>query len=343
MDALALTDRDGVYGAVRFVKACQAADIRPILGVDLAIEPTGLVPVPTVRPPAGGRAARAQPARGGSYLDHDRVHPRVTLLAGSKAGWAALCRLVSATHLRGERGVPVATRDLVADQLAGLGSGTDLLLMLGPVLRARLGCGAAPRRPGAGGPARLVRRDRPQQPGRRGDVPPPRRRRARFEPACRPDGGRCRRPRLPARPDQRGPLRRPGSRPRGRRTRRVPPPGPARPAPRRPRERRGVLEDRQGDGRHRRRDLPGRRPRRPGRRSGCSRAPATSPTGARSTPAPTSASGWRTCPSSRCGQGDGHLRGCAAAAALRRGDRAALRLRRRPGGGAEAARRRAAR
>lgn len=37
MDALALTDRDGVYGAVRFANACRAAGIRPILGVDLAV------------------------------------------------------------------------------------------------------------------------------------------------------------------------------------------------------------------------------------------------------------------------------------------------------------------
>ena len=37
MDALALTDRDGTYGAVRFVKAATAAGIRPILGVDLAM------------------------------------------------------------------------------------------------------------------------------------------------------------------------------------------------------------------------------------------------------------------------------------------------------------------
>ena len=36
MEALALTDRDGLYGAVRFVKACTRAGIRPILGADLA-------------------------------------------------------------------------------------------------------------------------------------------------------------------------------------------------------------------------------------------------------------------------------------------------------------------
>ena len=45
MDALALTDRDGLYGAVRFAKACLAAGVRPILGVDLAIEPSA--PRPT--------------------------------------------------------------------------------------------------------------------------------------------------------------------------------------------------------------------------------------------------------------------------------------------------------
>src|SRR6476469_967043 len=126
MDALALTDRDGVYGAVRFAKACMAAGIRPILGVDLAVEPRVVTARPdrrdhSTRPKVG----RASPARGGGYLDHDRAFPRVTLLAGSKTGWAALCRLVSATHLRGERGVPVTTRDLVADHLAGLDSGAD--------------------------------------------------------------------------------------------------------------------------------------------------------------------------------------------------------------------------
>src|SRR6478736_10508 len=36
---LALTDRDGLYGAVRFVQAATAAGIAPVLGVDLAIGP----------------------------------------------------------------------------------------------------------------------------------------------------------------------------------------------------------------------------------------------------------------------------------------------------------------
>ena len=37
---------------------------------------------------------------------------------GGRAGWAAICRLVSAVHLAGERGRPVATLDLLAPWLA---------------------------------------------------------------------------------------------------------------------------------------------------------------------------------------------------------------------------------
>ncbi len=42
MTSLALTDRDGLYGAVKFAQACTGAGISPILGVDLAVEATGL-------------------------------------------------------------------------------------------------------------------------------------------------------------------------------------------------------------------------------------------------------------------------------------------------------------
>src|SRR6185312_11341458 len=39
MGALALTDRDGLYGAVKFALACRSAGVRPIFGVDLAVAP----------------------------------------------------------------------------------------------------------------------------------------------------------------------------------------------------------------------------------------------------------------------------------------------------------------
>ena len=43
--ALALTDRDGLYDAVRFATACGRAGVAPVLGVDLAVEalPLGAV------------------------------------------------------------------------------------------------------------------------------------------------------------------------------------------------------------------------------------------------------------------------------------------------------------
>ena len=133
MDTLALTDRDGVYGAVRFAKACLRAGIRPVLGVDLAVEPWD---TPSdVRSGTPGRAAgamappptaRRTPARGGAYRDAGL--PRLTLLAGNRAGWGALCRLISATHLRGERGEPITTPELIGAHL----SGGDVVMMLGP-------------------------------------------------------------------------------------------------------------------------------------------------------------------------------------------------------------------
>jgi error-prone DNA polymerase len=137
MDTLALTDRDGVYGAVRFAKACLQGGVRPVLGVDLAVAPTGALPEPAAGDPARGPvrgpgsrgrgAAPRTPVRGGSF--RDARLPRVTFLAGSKQGWAALCRLVSATHLAGERGTPVTSLDLVAEHL---GDGSDVLVLLGP-------------------------------------------------------------------------------------------------------------------------------------------------------------------------------------------------------------------
>ncbi len=69
MDALALTDRDGLYGAVKFALACRPAGIRPMFGVDLAVAPLALDPSLPPGParsggsgPAG-RPGRAAPAR----------------------------------------------------------------------------------------------------------------------------------------------------------------------------------------------------------------------------------------------------------------------------------------
>ena len=38
MPALAVTDHEGLYGAVRFYQACKAAGVKPIVGVELTVE-----------------------------------------------------------------------------------------------------------------------------------------------------------------------------------------------------------------------------------------------------------------------------------------------------------------
>ena len=100
MDTLALTDRDGLYGAVRFAKACLRAGIAPVVGADLAV----------ANDPR-------RPERGST---------RAVVLAESRAGWGSLCRLVSATHARGDRGSPVTTRALVGEHR------DEAVVVLGP-------------------------------------------------------------------------------------------------------------------------------------------------------------------------------------------------------------------
>ena len=70
MPALALTDRDGLYGAFKHAVACGAAGLAPILGADLALAAAGGGSHGARRHrglglavPAGQRRARARRAR----------------------------------------------------------------------------------------------------------------------------------------------------------------------------------------------------------------------------------------------------------------------------------------
>ena len=162
--ALALTDRDGLYGAIRFVQACDEAGIAPVLGVDLAVTsppPPGSLRAPGSsgsgssgspgrsgapgraqapgRPPTASRPrGRTHPVRGG--VDVDPRHPRVTVLARGQAGgaapgagWGRLCRLVTSTHLSGERGAAVSSAALLAEHATDPRTGDlALTVLLGP-------------------------------------------------------------------------------------------------------------------------------------------------------------------------------------------------------------------
>ncbi|MFB7916265.1 DNA polymerase III subunit alpha [Streptomyces sp. NPDC056061] len=133
MDALALTDRDTLAGAVRFAKACERSGVRPVFGVDLAVgAAAGSGAAEDTR--GGGLTHRLRaPVRGGAFVDESA--PRVTFLARDGArGWAELCRLVTAAHAgtgpahagaaRAGTGQPLVDRSAL--------SGEGLVVLLGP-------------------------------------------------------------------------------------------------------------------------------------------------------------------------------------------------------------------
>src|SRR5262249_32021106 len=86
LSALALTDRDGIYGAPRFWKAARAVGLRPLVGADVAV-------------PGGGR---------------------LLLLCESQRGYKNLCRLLSRAHLENPRERPCASWDALEENAAGL-------------------------------------------------------------------------------------------------------------------------------------------------------------------------------------------------------------------------------
>jgi error-prone DNA polymerase len=87
--AIALADVNGLYIAVRFWEAARERDLRPILGVDLWVEP-----------PGGPAAAGAGPAGSAAPAWAERA----ILLAADARGYRRLCRIVSEYHLC--RGAP---------------------------------------------------------------------------------------------------------------------------------------------------------------------------------------------------------------------------------------------
>src|SRR5713101_7822778 len=86
LDALALTDTNGLYGAVRFATAAKERGLRPIFGAELQLQDMG----------------------------------HLVLIARDRQGWTSLCRTISAAQLAGEKTKPKATFELLAENAAGL-------------------------------------------------------------------------------------------------------------------------------------------------------------------------------------------------------------------------------
>ncbi len=90
LDALAITDRDGFYGVVRFAEAATDAGLPTVFGAELTLDLTG-------------SARRSSPARAS---ERGRRGRSVVVLARDAAGYAALGTLISKAHMAGRKGEP---------------------------------------------------------------------------------------------------------------------------------------------------------------------------------------------------------------------------------------------
>ena len=84
LEALALTDHDGMYGVVRFAEAARAVGLETIFGAELTV--------------GAPRVHNGIADPGGDHL---------VVLARDQFGYARLCRAISLAQLRGEKGRPV--------------------------------------------------------------------------------------------------------------------------------------------------------------------------------------------------------------------------------------------
>jgi error-prone DNA polymerase len=92
LDALALTDHDGMYGVVRFAEAARAVGVPTIFGAEVTVDAT--------RVPNG-------------IADPEGTH--MVCIARDPYGYARLCRALSLAQLRGEKGRPVHDLAELAD------------------------------------------------------------------------------------------------------------------------------------------------------------------------------------------------------------------------------------
>ena len=97
--ALALTDTDGLYGAMEFAQAARAWDLRSIIGAEITFAKT-----------EDTRSSSDRPAEGS----------RLVLLAENARGYANLCRLISAAHLAHPKGEPALDPALLPAHAEGL-------------------------------------------------------------------------------------------------------------------------------------------------------------------------------------------------------------------------------
>jgi error-prone DNA polymerase len=95
-DSLALTDHNGLYGAVRFYDYAKKIGIKPIIGAELQLEGTE-GPFPSFN------------------IQNSKFKiPHLILLAKSLTGYSNLCKIITRAHLSHEKGEAAAALEVIA-------------------------------------------------------------------------------------------------------------------------------------------------------------------------------------------------------------------------------------
>jgi error-prone DNA polymerase len=123
--ALALLDRDGVYGLPRFHKAATAAGLRAIVGAELTIEPGGSGGSGRSGRSGGrGRSGRPENPRAASEdAPTHQAHPAhltLPVLCESADGYRNLCRLITRMKMRSPKGEGALQLDELEGYTTGL-------------------------------------------------------------------------------------------------------------------------------------------------------------------------------------------------------------------------------
>jgi len=137
LPAVALVDRNGVYGAPRFYKAARAAGVRALVGAEVTLREERH---PEKQGDEGSQTRRGAPSRSksrGSLASLGMTGeclPRLTLLVENRTGYKNLCRLITA----GALGKPKGETSVTLDQIAAYGEGLHCATggEEGPIARA---------------------------------------------------------------------------------------------------------------------------------------------------------------------------------------------------------------
>ena len=108
LEALAITDHDGLYGIVRFAEAARALGLPTIFGAELTL-------------PGASEARRGRWAGGtGRTGTPDPVGEHLVVLARGAEGYGRLCRAISEAQMAGAKGAPRGDLGRLAELHGGL-------------------------------------------------------------------------------------------------------------------------------------------------------------------------------------------------------------------------------